>query len=76
MTSIHQRNLQFLMTEIYKIVNVIAPTIMNSLFMFRLNQHNLRNFQELSTEKRNTVNYGLEKVTYMAPIPWAKLPSE
>ena len=49
---------------------------MNSLFKFRLNQHNLRNFQELLTEKRNTVNYGLETVTYSAPIIWAKLLSE
>ena len=66
--SIHQRNLQVLMIEIYKIVHGIAPPIMNCLFTFRLNQHNLRNFQELSTEKRNTVNYGLETVTYRAPI--------
>ena len=73
---IHQRNLQVLMTEIYKIVNGIAPPIMNSLFTFRLNQHNLRNFQELLTEKRNTVNYGLETVTYRAPVFWSKLPSE
>ena len=64
------------MTEIYKIVNGITPPIMNSLFTFRLNQHDVRNFQELSTEKRNTVNYGLETVTYRAPIFWAKLPSE
>ena len=64
------------MTEIYKIANGIAPFIMSSLFTFRLNQHNLRNFQELSTEKRNTVNYGLETVTYREPILWAKLPSE
>ena len=49
---------------------------MNSLFTFRLNQHNLRNFQELLTEKRNTVNYGLETVTYRESILWAKLPSE
>ena len=64
------------MTEICKIINGIAPPIMNSLFTFHLNQHNLRNFQELSTEKRNTVNYGLETVTYRASIIWAKLPSE
>ena len=57
---IHQRNLQVLMTEIYKIVNGIAPPIMNSLFTFHLNQNHLRSFQELLTEKRNTVNYGLE----------------
>ena len=49
--STHQRNLQVLMTVIYRIVNGIAPPIMNSLFTFRLNQHNLRNFQELLTEK-------------------------
>ena len=60
--SIHQRNLQVLMTEIYKIVNGIA----SSISLLR-NQHNVRNFQELLTEKRNTVNYGLETVTYRAP---------
>ena len=74
--SIHQRNLQDLMTEIYKITNGIAPPIMNSLFTFCLNQRNLRNFQELSTEKRNTVNYDLETVTCRGPVIWAKLPSE
>ena len=63
------------MAEICKIRNGIAPPIMNSLLTFRLNQHNLRNFQKLSTEKINTVNYGLETVTYRTPINWAKLPS-
>ena len=72
--SIHPRNLQVLMTEIYKIVDGITPPIMNSLFT--LISDNLRNFQELSTEKRNNVNYGLETVTYRASIIWAKLPSE
>ena len=74
--SIHQKNLQVLIIEIYKIVNSIAPPIMNFLFTFSLNQHNLRNFRELSTEKRNPVNYGLETVTYKMPVLWAKLPSE
>ena len=62
--SIHQRNLQVLVTEIYKIVNGIAKPIMNSIFTFCLNQHNLRKFKELLTEKRSTVNYSLETVTY------------
>ena len=62
--SIHQRNLQVLVTEIYKIVNGIAKPIMNSLFTFCLNQHNPRKFKELSTEKRSTVNYSLEIFTY------------
>ena len=50
--SFHQRNLQGLITKVYKIVNGIVPPIMNYLFTFRLNQHNLRNFQGLSTEKK------------------------
>ena len=33
--TIHQRNMQVLMTEIYKIVGGVAPPIMNSLFDFR-----------------------------------------
>ena len=36
--SIHQRNLEFLITEIYKIVNGIAAPIMNYLFTFCLYQ--------------------------------------
>ena len=35
--SIHQRNLQTLVIELYKIVHQIAPPIMNSLFVFRGN---------------------------------------
>ena len=50
--SIYQKNLQDLMTEIYKIVNGIAPLIRNSLFAFHLNQHNLRNFQKTLDKKK------------------------
>ena len=64
-----------LTTEIYKIVNGIASPVTNCLFTFRLNHHDLRNLQELSTEKRN-ISYGLETVTYRTPIFCAKLPSE
>ena len=53
--TIHQRNLQVLMTEVYQVVNSIAPPIMNSLFQFRFNTNNIRNFQEIYTENRKTV---------------------
>ena len=58
--TIHQRNLQVLMTEIYKIFNGVAPPIINSLFEFRSNEYNIINFQVLSTDFRRTVNYGTE----------------
>ena len=51
-TTIHQRNLHVLMTEIYKIMNHIAPPIMSSLFEIRENTHNTRHFQVLSNESR------------------------
>ena len=65
--TIHQRNLQVLTTEIYKIANSVTPPIINSLFEFRSNKYNIRNFQVLSTEFRGTVSYGIETITYRAP---------
>ena len=64
-TSVHQRNLQFLMTEMYKIKNNYAPPIMHHLFQFRENTFNLRNFRELATHNKKTSNYRLETVSYI-----------
>ena len=74
--TIHQRNLQVLMTEIYKILNHIAPSIMLSLFEILKNTHNTRYFQVLSNKSRRTINYGLETICYRAPFLWANLPPE
>ena len=70
--TIHQRNLQILMIEVYKIVNGIVPPIMNSLFQFCCNTNN-RNFQVISTENKKTVKYGMETVTNQTPFLWANL---
>ena len=75
-TSVHQRNLQILMTEIYKIKKNYAPPIMHHLFQFSENTFNLRNFRELATHNKKTLNHGLEIPSYRAPFIWAKLPSE
>ena len=72
--TIHQRNLQGFLTEIYKIIYQIAPPIMLSLLEIRENTHNTRHFQVLSNESRRTVNYGLETICYRAPFLWANLP--
>ena len=67
-TSVHQTNLQFLMTEIYKIKNNCAPPIMHHLLQFRENTFNLRNFRELATHNKKPSNYGLETVSCRAPF--------
>ena len=73
---LYQRNLQFLMTELYKFKNNYAPPIMHHLFQFRENTFNLWNFGELATHSNKTSNYALETVGYRPPFLWAKLPSE
>ena len=62
--TIHQRNekLAIFMTEIYEIINRVAPPILSSLLEIRESTHNTRYFQVLSSESSKTVNYGLETI--------------
>ena len=45
-----QRNLQILMTEVYKIIKGEAPAIMKNVFFFRENVHNIRNCEIIANE--------------------------
>ena len=74
--TIHQRNIQVLMLEVFKIKYESAPPIMNSTLIRRENIYNLRNFQEFETETKRTVNYGIESFSYRSPQLWAMLPAE
>ena len=40
----HQRNLQVLMVEVFKLINGFAPPIMENFFLFCENTHNFRSF--------------------------------
>ena len=64
------------MTEVYKYVNGIAPHIMNSLFYFCANIHDIRNFYEIFTENKKTGKYGIGTVAYLVPFLWVNLQSE
>ena len=74
--TIHQRNIQALMLEVFKIKYGLAPPIMDSMLVERRNIYNLRNFQKFETEKKRTVNYGLESFSYRSPQLWMALPKE
>ena len=74
--TVHQRNLQILMTEIYKIIKGEAPVIMKKLFIFRENIHNIRNFQIIANENKNTVRCGLDTICYRTPSLWVSLLEE
>ena len=63
--TIHQRNLQVLMIEVYKIINGYAPPIMDNFFIFRENTRNSSSFQIISNRnKKNPVRYGSQTIFY------------
>ena len=76
--TVHERNLQMLMVEVYKIINGEALSIMKNLFIFRENirENNIRNLQITANENKNTMRYGMETICYRTSYLWASLPEE
>ena len=72
--SVHHKNIQVLATEIYKTVNGLAPTIMNSVFEIKDIEQNLRNKINFKSRRINSVPYGIDSLTYLAPKIWNIVP--
>ena len=73
---IHDRNLQKLLIEIFKVKIKLAPEIMNEVFDFIECRHPLRN--ELRFKSRNicTVRYGIETADFVSSRVWTSVPNE
>ena len=65
--SIHQKNLQILVTEIYKTKNDLESEIMKDTFHCRQKPYNLRNDPELQRRRNRTVYFGTESISSLAP---------
>ena len=65
--SIHQRNLQILATEIYKVRNDLGPEIMKDIFHFVQKPYNLRSDSTLQRRRNCTANYGTEIIIFPCP---------
>ena len=75
--SIHNRNLQILATEMYKIKNNLSPPIIADLFEQRNEQHyNLRNWAQFSLPAIKTVYHGSESISFLCPKIWNMLPDK
>ena len=73
--TIHQRNLQILATEIFKVKNSLAPEIMTEVFEIKEPHYNLRS--EASHFKRENVkstHYGIQSVRHLGPKIWNIVP--
>ena len=74
---IHQRNLQKLAIEIFKVKKGIAPAIMNSVFELNDNPYSLRKDMAFFKSRNvHTVRYGIETASFVGPRIWNSLPQE
>ena len=74
--AIHIRNLKFLVTEIYKLLNGLSPPIMNEVFQINEYPYNLRNPRALASKHKSTVRYGLDTIAFQGPQIWQDIPLE
>ena len=74
--SIYQKNLQILVTEIYKAKNDLGPKIMKDTFHFIQKPYNLRNDPQLQRRRNRTVYFGTESISSLTPKIWELIPSD
>ena len=65
--TIHQKNLQSLAIEMYKVKNNISPLPMQELFPRQVDVHDLKNSRYWKTPKVRTVGHGTETIRYRGP---------
>ena len=73
--TIHQRNIEALILEIYKTLNNLNPTFMKEIFCLKEINYSTRK-QNLVYPNPRTVSYGLESFGYQACKLWSKIPYE
>ena len=63
--SVHQRNLQLLLIEIYKTVHKLNPTFMTQVFEEKNIPYNFRENNSLALPKVKTTSYGIDNIRYI-----------
>ena len=74
--SIHHRNLQKLVTEVYKAKNNLSPSLMKDIFPDRKLPYNLRNINTIKSTNVHTVFNGTETIAFMGPKTWGIVPED
>ena len=75
-STIHIRNLKFLLNEVYKFLNGLSPPIMNEVFQTKDCPYDLRNPRILSSKHKSTIKYGINTIVFRVPQIWQKIPLE
>ena len=72
--TIHTKNLQMLMTEMYKTKNGLNPSFMQEMFRENTTHYNLRNNNEFTQPRVRSVSNGTESIRFKGPQLWQTLP--
>ena len=75
LVSIHVKNLQLLMTEIYKTRPGLSPPFMKDIFAERNTGYNLRHGDDSQLPKVHTTTYGIETISFLGNRLWSTLPN-
>ena len=73
---IHVRNLQLLMTEIYKTKFDLNPPFMKEIFLERNISYDLRRGNDAQLPKVLNTSFGIESITHLGNTLWQQLPLE
>ena len=75
LVSVHNRNLQILASEMYKIKNDLSPLFITELFKQKNEQHyDLRKNFQFTIPPISTVYHGSESISFLGPKIWNILP--
>ena len=75
--SIHHKNLQALVIEMFKVCTKTSPEIMQEVFQVKEQEnYNLRNQSNFVIPQVKSVNHGLESVRFLGPKIWESLPND
>ncbi len=72
--TVHEKNLQVLMIEMYKSKHGLSPSFMTEIFPSRQSHYALRNNNEFSIPLVRTVFRGTETLRFRGPQIWQSLP--
>ena len=68
--TIHTKNLQLHITEMYKTKNGLNPSFMQEIFSENATHYNLRNNNEFVQPRVKSVSNGTENVRFKGPQLW------
>ena len=75
--TIHERNIQYLSIEPYKVKNGPSPVIMNDVFQFDKNSpYKLRSGNHLQRTNIRTAHFGSESIKTLEAKIWELIPAE